>query len=404
MSSVLSKTLPDLTKLEQLDGNNYKRWSQKLLMYFEQLEIDYVLFSDPLAPVKETTATTTVEDTPLVISVVKSNEETIKKFDKDNKTVRCQLLSHMSDTLFDFFMVHKSAKLIWESSEAKYGADDAGKKKYVVGKWLEFHMVDGKPIMEQVHVYENLCADVVNEVMKLDDIFVANVLNHLKHKKKDMSLQELVGHMKTEEANRLKDKPVSLSLNTYAVAVKANLKFKGKGKAKVGQGKNQGLAKKYGPGKHTKPVAKIQKPKGPIVCYVCGKTGHKAYQCTEKKTVEANVAVTDDVIAAVVVEANMVGNAAEWVLDTGASKHLCANKGLFAEFEEVADGDCVYMGNSTSALITGKDKIFLKLTSGKTLALTNVLFVPSLHRNLVSGALLNKAGLKLVFEADKVVM
>ncbi|KAK9682872.1 hypothetical protein RND81_10G102900 [Saponaria officinalis] len=274
MSSVLAKTLPNLTKLEQLDGNNYKRWSQKLLMFFEQLEIDYVLFSDPHTHVKETPAATSVENTSPVVSVVKSNEEAIKKFEKANKTVRCQLLSNMTDSLFDLFMV--------------------------VGKWLEFQMVDGKPIMEQVHVYENLCADVVNEGMKLDDIFVANVLlekfppswsnywNHLKHKKKDLSLQELVGHMRTEEANRLKDKPVSLSLNTSVVAVKANLvesggpsnfeKFKGKGKAKVGASKNQGPSKKNGPGKHTKPVAKIPKPKGPIVCYMCGKTGHKAYQ------------------------------------------------------------------------------------------------------------------------------
>ncbi|KAK9675815.1 hypothetical protein RND81_11G033200 [Saponaria officinalis] len=380
MSSVLSKTLPDLTKLEQLNGNNFKRWSQKLLMFFEQLEIDYVLFSDPPASVIETHVTSTVQETPHVKSVVKSNEEAVRKFDKDNKTVRCQLLSNMTDTLFDLFMVHKSAKIIWESLGTKYGADDAGKKKYVV-----------------VHVYEYLCADVTNEGMKLDDTFIENsdYRNHLKHKKKDLTLQELVGHMKTEEANRLKDKPLSLSMNNSVVAVKANLVESGE-KAKGGPGKNQGAAKKNAPGKHTKPVAKIQKPKGNIVCYVCGKSSHKAYQCPEKKIVEANVVVADDVIAAVVVEANLVGNVADWVLDTGASRHLCADKGLFAEFEEVADGDCVYMGNSSSALITGKGKIFLKLTSGKTLALTNVLLVPSLRRNLVSGALLNKAGLKLV--------
>ncbi|XP_074300218.1 uncharacterized protein LOC141631450 [Silene latifolia] len=239
-------------------------------MFFEQLEIDYVLFSDPHAPVKEAVVTET------------------------------------------------------ESLEAKYGANDAGKKKYVVGKWLQFQMADGKPIMEQVHIYENLCADVVNEGMKLDDIFVANVLlekfppswsdyrNHLKHKKKDLSLQELVGHMRTEEANRLKDKPVSQSVKTSVAAIDANLVESG------------------GP-------SYTEKFKG------------KAYQCTEKKTAKANVAVTNDVIAAVVVEANLVGNIAEWVLDTGASRHLCAGKGLFAEFEEVADGECVYMASNGGA-------------------------------------------------------
>ncbi|XP_074266326.1 uncharacterized protein LOC141588800 [Silene latifolia] len=216
--------------------------------------------------------------------------------------------------------------------------------------------------------------------------------------------------MRTEEVNRLKDKSVQLSLTTH----KANLvetggsskedRFKGKGKAKAGQGQTKGQnAKKAGQGKFTKPASKNQKPN--LVCYVCGKTGHKAYQCPQKKVAaEANVAEKDDIIAAVVVEANLVENASDWILDTGASRHLCANKDLFAEFEDVADGECVYMGNSSSHCYHPKGKIFLKLTSGKTLALNNVLYVPTLRRNLVSGALLNKAGVKLVFEADKVVM
>ena len=88
----------------------------------------------------------------------------------------CHLVNNMTNILFDLFMVMKSAKIIWESLESKYGSDDAGKKKYVVGKWLEFHMEDGKPIMEQVHIYENLCAYVINEGMKLCDVFLANVL------------------------------------------------------------------------------------------------------------------------------------------------------------------------------------------------------------------------------------
>ena len=49
----------------------------------------------------------------------------------------------------------KYAKIIWEKLEVKYGADDAGKKKYVVGEWLRFWITDDKPITEQVHVYEN---------------------------------------------------------------------------------------------------------------------------------------------------------------------------------------------------------------------------------------------------------
>jgi len=44
----------------------------------------------------------------------------------------------------------------------------------------------------------------------------------------------------------------------------------------------------------------------------------------------------------------------------------------------------------------GKRNILLKFTSGKMLSLGNVLFVPSLRRNLVSSTLLDIASLKIV--------
>ncbi|KAH9609917.1 hypothetical protein KSS87_016941, partial [Heliosperma pusillum] len=113
-----------------------------------------------------------------------------------------------------------------------------------------------------------------------------------------------IGTMSLALSFLLKEHGLMTDFSPY-LALFGILKYKGKGKAKVGQSKNQGLAKKNGPGKHTKPVPKIQKAKGPIVYYVCGKVGHKAYQCSEKKSAEANVAVTDDIIAAVVVEANL---------------------------------------------------------------------------------------------------
>ena len=62
------------------------------------------------------------------------------------------------------------------------------------------------------------------------------------------------------------------------------------------------------------------------------------------------------------------------------------------------------MGNSTTAVVMSREIFLLKLTSGKTLSLNKVLYVPSLCRNLVYGALLNNVGLKLVFEADKIII
>lgn len=96
----------------------------------------------------------------------------------------------------------------------------------------------------------------------------------------------------------------------------------------------------------------------------------------------------------------MVSYKSEWIVDTGATKHFCSDKDLFVDFSNASDGEHVFMGNSSSSEVLGKGNVFLKLNSGKTLSLKNVLYVPSLRRNLISGALLNKAEVKLVFEGD----
>ena len=46
----------------------------------------------------------------------------------------------------------------------------------------------------------------------------------------------------------------------------------------------------------------------------------------------------------------------------------------------------------------------LKITYGKELTLTNVLYVPKIHKNLVSSSLLNCHGFRLVFESYKFVL
>lgn len=79
------------------------------------------------------------------MAVVAREEEANKKFEKDNKTVRGHMLNHMINGLFDLFVVFCSTKAIWDSLEKKYSGDDEGKKKYVVGKWLQFTMTHDLP-------------------------------------------------------------------------------------------------------------------------------------------------------------------------------------------------------------------------------------------------------------------
>ena len=62
------------------------------------------------------------------------------------------------------------------------------------------------------------------------------------------------------------------------------------------------------------------------------------------------------------------------------------------------------MENSATFEIKGQGKVILKMTSGKELTLTNVVYGPKICKNLVSGSLLNNHGFQLVFESNKFVL
>lgn len=92
------------------------------------------------------------------------------------------------------------------------------------------------------------------------------------------------------------------------------------------------------------------------------------------------------------------------MVETVASRHLCTTRDLFKEFEAVIEGEQVYMGNSSVSDVRDSGKVEIKLSSGKTLFLQNVLYVSSLRGNMISRALLIKLGVKLVFESDFLIM
>ncbi|KAK9992238.1 hypothetical protein SO802_027223 [Lithocarpus litseifolius] len=63
-----------------------------------------------------------------------------------------------------------------------------------------------------------------------------------------------------------------------------------------------------------------------------------------------------EVIAAVVSEVNVVNNMIEWVADTGATRHICSNKEMFLDYEEVIDRESVYLGDAHTASVAREGK------------------------------------------------
>ena len=248
------------------------------------------------------------------------------------------VMNSLADALYNVYCVKKTAKELWESLDKKYKTEDAGAKKFVVGRFLDYKMVDSKTVVSQVQEFQLILHEIHSEGMVLSEAFqVAAIIenlpprwkdfkNYLKHKRKEMNVEELIVRLRIEEDNRRFEKRGS-----FQSEVKANVVEHGQSsKFKKRTTKGLILGPKGG-------ISKKQKFQGK--CFNCDKMGHKAADCRlprKNKNKEANVMekITQEVddmnLSAIVSEVNLIGsNLKEWWIDTGATRHVCSDRNMF---------------------------------------------------------------------------
>lgn len=138
--------------------------------------------------------------------------------------------------------------------------------------------------------------------------------------------------------------------------------------------------------------------------YVYGKSGYYAKDCRHKKQQKKQRQVnTIDEIIAMVSEINAIQNKVpgRWY-DICVTIHVC--KSIFKTYHDIDDGQEIQMGNEWRSKVIGKGDVEIIFTSRKKITLTNVLYVPKMNKNLASWVLLEKSGIKSVFELGKLVL
>ena len=153
------------------------------------------------------------------------------------------------------------------------------------------------------------------------------------------------------------------------------------------------------------------KGRGPR-CHYCRKFGHIQKNCTErikneeksKQGAPAETPKGKKKEKVGLLTRHVLGVrelAQDWILDSGATCHICNSKELFADFQVLSKPQKVTLGDehSLEAVGMGHVEVRLKLPHGESRIgqLSDVLYVPSLAFNLLSVSKITEAGKSVKF-------
>ena len=189
-------------KPAKFTGKDFKTWQSKMHFYLTTLKLARFLKEDP--------PTSVVGEGADLAQV----QTAVDNWKESDFLCRNLVLNGLSDELYKVYQVKKTAKELWESLDHKYRMEDAGAKKYLVAKFLNFTMVDSKSVVNQVHDFQLIIHEILAEGMVISESFQVGAIieklppgwkdfkNYLKHKKKEMTVEDLIVRLQIEEDNR----------------------------------------------------------------------------------------------------------------------------------------------------------------------------------------------------------
>ncbi|CAA7030654.1 unnamed protein product [Microthlaspi erraticum] len=281
------------------------------------------------------------------------------KWKNDDYICHGHILNGMSDSLFDVYQNVQSAKELWDALEAKYMAEDASSKKFLVSNFNNYKMSDTRPVMEQYNELLRILGQFAQYDMKMDEsISVSSIIDKLppswkdfrrtlKHQKEELSLVQLGSHLRIEDSLRMQEggKP----------KVAEGFFYQHDGGGDDSKWKNKGKKRPFNSNTHNR-SNKRSKP----VCWNCNKPGHFKSDCRAGKDKDKTpqkrfgqgskdqgqsphqgqiseidtfpkVYYVSKISEACYVQDDDVS----WWIDSGATTHVCKDRGWFKSYEAV---------------------------------------------------------------------
>ncbi|GJY32035.1 zinc finger, CCHC-type containing protein [Tanacetum coccineum] len=257
----------NFSKLDKFEGVDFRRWQKKMHFLLSSISVVYVL------------------TTPMPKDG--GDDETMKqirkraKWDNDDYVCRGLILNGLSDSLFDIYQNVESYKELWDFLEAKYMAEDASSKKFLVSNFINYKMTDSRLVLEQCNELLGILRRFTQHMMNMDEAIQVSCIidklspswndfkHTLKHLKEELTLVELGGHLRIEESLMMHDSDKPKGNNVAGPSVVNMMEHNNNSRYNDNKGKR----------KHHDNIKADPNKKSKMTCWKCGKPGHLKKDC-----------------------------------------------------------------------------------------------------------------------------
>ncbi|KAG9454468.1 hypothetical protein H6P81_007372 [Aristolochia fimbriata] len=388
--------IPKLTK------ENYGNWSIQMKTFLAAQDLWEIVRDGYEQPESDEEAALTAAERGTLRSLRR----------KDTKALYF-LFQGVDESKFEKISGVKTSKQAWEILQRSCQGVDRVKKVRLQTLRTKFELLkmrDTESASDYVTRVETLINEMKRNGEKLEEFaFIVATLEEFKDLS-SMMIDELVGSLQTHEQrmNGLLDGGKlehalqnKLSLNevtSYSRETtqgKGRCNKRGKGRGSHGGGKdhskqsettNQGQ-NSIGQGRRWN---SRRGDKSQVQCYNCKKYGHFSYECRQKpegnKEERSHLSVQEEcggLSVLLTYNGDEEKKKSIWYIDTGASHHMSGYKELFTELDDSVQGE-VRFENSSTLQVKGKGRIMIQTKKGDHRYISDVLYIPEKHTNLIS--------------------
>jgi len=337
------------------------------------------------------------QDLHMCILGVESKPETMttEAWNKADMKAMSSIELHLSDEVTYNVMEATTAKCTWEKLEKLYMGKTLSNKLFLKDQLYNLRMEEGDDLMEHLNLFNRCINDLLRVEVKYEEedkalLLLRSLPSSFKHFRTTLMfgketlrfeevVQDIISHVKM-------NKSTSNDLKNEGLLVKGS--------------NERGRSKEKDKGTDNRWRSKSRNRKD-VECYYCHKKGHIKKHCRKFKADQKEGKKCENPSTAALTTENKgelfsVSSGKPisdlWILDSGCTFHMCANKHWFDTYEK-KDGGEVLMGNNVACKIIGIGTVKIKMYDGIIRTFGNVRHVPALKKNLISLGTLDALGL-----------